>query len=87
MEDAVNKIKEDILSECHRLKAICKNYNLVNELNSMIYQLKQESQTLSSTEARQTADTFIKAIEEICDQFKSMEPIPQQPKKSWWKIW
>lgn len=64
----ITKIKINTLE----LKKICKNYNLVNDLNDLIHKLKQEKELLSTVEAKETAETFIVAITELCDHFKDL---------------
>ena len=73
LQNSINKMIDDYMTEidteCTELKNICSNFNIVDELNDLIYQLKQESKTLTSLPARELADTIIKSIEEICERF------------------
>ena len=73
LEDAIDKLKADIINETANLKKICKGYNLVDELTGLIYQLEQGAKLLTSVEARKTADNFIKCIRDLCDSFATMD--------------
>lgn len=73
LEDAIDKLKADIVNESINLKKICKGYNLVDELTGLIYQLEQGAKLLTSVEARKTADNFIKCIKDLCDSFATMD--------------
>ena len=89
ISNEVETAKKDIADLCVDLKKICSNYNMVNELTDMIYQMKQEAESLTSVEARQTANDFIKTIEIMSDEFAKLDAAnkkadPKGGKRSIW---
>ena len=66
----IDKILDDIINDCVELKKLCTGYNLVHELNDLINKLKQSSLMLTSTEAVETSQLFIKSLEDLCNRFQ-----------------
>lgn len=66
----IDKILDDIINDCVELKKLCTGYNLVHELNDLINKLKQSSLMLTSTEALETSQLFIKSLEDLCNRFQ-----------------
>ena len=69
IDKQIQDYMNDIENKCRHLKSICSHFNIVDELNELIYQLRKEAQTLTSLEARQIADETIKNIEDMCKRF------------------
>jgi len=67
IESKIATINDSIKKDCSELKQICSGFNLVDELNDLIHQLQAESKSLTSVEARQTADDFINSIKTIAN--------------------
>jgi hypothetical protein len=67
IKDYMNKIE----AECVELKSICKNFNVVDELNDLIYMLQKEAQGLTTVQARQLANETIESVKEICNKFSN----------------
>lgn len=97
-ESDILNLQKSIINECVELKKICKNYNLVDELQVFIAQLKQNARMLTSTEARTTADNFIAQMEELTNKFAELDkdklasefgvkPIPAEKEKEKKKGW
>ncbi len=68
---SIAQLESDIGAECQKLKKICSGFNLVDELSDLIDQLKMESKSLVSLEAKDSSNKFIRAISHICN---SMAP-------------
>lgn len=82
----IANIESGMVTTCTNLKALCRDFNLVDELNILIYQLQQQSKSLTSVQARQTSDKFIDNIKVMADKFSKVETQPEnqpQKKKSW----
>jgi hypothetical protein len=59
---AIQKEREDVEAKCRELKKICSGFNLVDELHIHIEQLIDEAKNLTSLEARNKAEEYIKSL-------------------------
>lgn len=66
--DNVLKEKEKEIGECCReLKAICRHFNFVTELISVIHTMEANAATLTAVHARKQADEMIENIRKLAD--------------------
>lgn len=94
MEKAIDQMAKEVLDSCKNLKKICSGFNLVDELYIVLQQLEMEARSLQSTEARQSAENFIRSIRQLCDSMSNQQQasaggrrnddidIPRQDKKA-----
>ena len=66
VEGAIDELARDVARQCRELKALCRGFNLVDELNLTAKQLRAEALQLTSLEARSKADGFIASLERLC---------------------
>ena len=72
VEQEINNNLNKIKSYVYCLKKVCKNYNIVDELTELIYQLEQENILLKSVDAKITSKKYIDGVKSICDEFKTL---------------
>lgn len=78
IQQKIKEITDNVTNEALALKKICRNYDLIGDLNDLIMRLKQEAKLLKTVEARQTSDTFISSLTHLCDNFATMSvPVAQ----------
>eukprot|EP01118_Nematostelium_gracile_P012736 TRINITY_DN4697_c0_g1_i1.p1 TRINITY_DN4697_c0_g1~~TRINITY_DN4697_c0_g1_i1.p1 ORF type:complete len:627 (-),score=136.10 TRINITY_DN4697_c0_g1_i1:30-1706(-) len=70
IDRSIIQLEKDISIECQKLKKICSGFNLVEELANLVEQLKLDSKTLTSLDARSSSERFIRAISYICNSMK-----------------
>ncbi|KAF2073583.1 hypothetical protein CYY_005100 [Polysphondylium violaceum] len=68
---ALNKMTQEIVDSCKKLKKLCSGFNLVDELNITLNQMEMEAKKHTSMDARKSADQMIRVIREIVDKLNS----------------
>lgn len=71
IEKKMEDLKQSISLEVIDLKKICKGYNLVGELTSVITQIEQEKVLLKTVESQQSAQQFIDTLKQLINQFSN----------------
>lgn len=67
VDQAIQKLKNNVEAACHNIKEHCSHFNLAQELAVMIQQLEHEKGMLRNVSAIQTADQFISSIRDLAD--------------------
>lgn len=70
IDNVIQQYMSQIETECNDLKNICHNFNIVDELNELIYNLEREAQGLTSLSARELANSTVNSIKLICKKFE-----------------
>jgi RNase P subunit RPR2 len=81
LEKALLQQTEDIKEECKRLKDICSNFDLSNELLIMINQIETESLKLHSLESKQQANNMIASLKDIYNRMHEEYTIKRKKPK------
>ncbi len=80
VDRAISSMNTELVKCCRELKKLCSGFNLVDELHIVLQQLEAEARALNSTDARRTADTFIRSIRQLCDNLSQTDVFQQQKK-------
>jgi energy-coupling factor transporter ATP-binding protein EcfA2 len=79
LKNSIDKLISDYMTqiddECCNLKSICSHFNIVDELNELIYLLEKEAQSLTSISARELANQTVTSIKKLCDKFDNTTEI------------
>jgi len=67
VEQAMKDMSDRILKSCESIQNLCKNFNLVDELNITLQQLETEAGLLTSFTAKKQAGDFIESIKTLID--------------------
>lgn len=68
MHGTIDKFSQEVQTNLEELKKICRGYNFVAELEATIKVLKQEAKRYTSLEAKNSANSFISALEITVDR-------------------
>jgi hypothetical protein len=67
VDQAIQKLKNNVEAACRNIKKHCSYFNLAQELSVMIQQLEHEKGMLRNVSAIQTANQFITSIRDLAD--------------------
>jgi len=67
VDEAMAAMSKRILDSCASIQNLCKNFNLVDELNITLQQLETEAGLLTSFAAKKQAEEFIAQIKSLID--------------------
>jgi len=68
VEEAMQDMSKRILDSCAIIQNLCKNFNLVEELDITVQQLEIEAGLLTSFAAKEQAKEFIRSIKNLIDK-------------------
>jgi len=68
VEEAMQDMSKRILDSCASIQNLCKNFNLVEELDITVQQLEIEAGLLTSFAAKEQAKEFIRSIKNLIDK-------------------
>jgi len=71
VEEAMQDMSKRILDSCASIQNLCKNFNLVEELNITLQQLEIEAGLLTSFAAKKQANEFIESIKHLIDKLSN----------------
>lgn len=60
---------------CAGIKKVCRNFNMVNELNLLVGQMEAENIKITSIAVRRQANATLVTIQRIADEFSRIESV------------
>jgi hypothetical protein len=70
-KNMVSKKKKEIEDECINLKKICKNFDFVEELYTVIVCLEMDKKNIKSSDVKKNYDDLIKSIKKLCEELNN----------------
>lgn len=61
---------------CKGIKSLCRNFNMVNELNLVVSQLAAENKMIGNSAVRKKANETLATIQRIADEFSALDSAP-----------
>lgn len=76
VEVAIREKVNDLQRACQTIRKICSGFNIANELNLSLEQLKKEQRKLHNTGAIEAHKKILKSVEAVVNGLASSRPHP-----------
>lgn len=64
----INENINSIIKKSSEIKNICPHFNITSQIKDYIYMLEQDALSMTSIEARENCDQFVKCLKDLCNR-------------------